>query len=99
MFRLFSPKAHRSPARYRQSLTVMSVDHGAKTVLLDSRSEQFFALDHTGRRIWSLIAEPMTSEEVVAALRGEFEVSDEELAADVESFLAELAHARLVEAE
>jgi hypothetical protein len=97
MFNLFTPKARR-PWRYRQSTEVMAVDHGAKTVLLDSRSEQFFALDQTAGRIWSLVAQPRTLTEIVADLGAEFDVPEAELAADVDAFLTEMSRAKLVEA-
>jgi hypothetical protein len=87
----------RPPSRFRRSSQVAKVDHGEKTVLLDSRSEQFYALDETGQLVWALMAEPRTAAEIVASLRRTFEVPEEQVSADVAAFLADLERARLIE--
>lgn len=75
----------------------MSVEHGQKTVLLDPSSEQFYALDETAQRIWSLIESPRAADEIVASLKAEFSAAEPELAADVSAFLDEMSQMRLVE--
>lgn len=90
-------KYDRAVARYRQAPTVTGVIHGTKTVLLDSRSEQFFSLDETGQYIWSLLAIPRNRGEIVAELRQQFAVPEHEIVDDVDAFMASLEHTRLVE--
>jgi hypothetical protein len=98
--KLFSNPANspssRSP-RYRQRATVTGIDHGAATVLLDSRSEQFYSLDETGRQIWSLMATPQTQGEIVATIGARFGVSEDQVSPDVAEFLAELERIKLIE--
>jgi Coenzyme PQQ synthesis protein D (PqqD) len=98
--RLFSRRSSTVPfehGRFRRSAQVTQVDHGEKTVLLDARSEQFFSLDETGRRIWGIIAGPSTAAEVVATLRQTFDVPADQIAADVAAFLNDLERERLIE--
>lgn len=84
--------------RYRQRPTVTSIDHGAVTILLDSRSEQFYSLDETGRQIWALMATPRTEGEIVDSIVSRFGVSAEQVTSDVSEFLSELEQIRLIDA-
>lgn len=97
---LFSSSANSPPppsARYRQRATVTGIDHGAVTVLLDSRSEQFYSLDETGRQIWSLMATPQTQSQIVSSIGARFGVPEDQVAPDVSEFLAELERIKLIE--
>lgn len=92
------PTATAPHARFRQSLSVTSVAHGDKTVLLDSRSEQFFSLDETGQEIWTMIASPRTKDEIVTLLCQRFGAPVDQVTADVAEFLGELQRVKLIEA-
>lgn len=98
LFRSRTATAPTASARFRQSLSVTSVAHGDKTVLLDSRSEQFFSLDETGREIWEMIGVPRTNGEIVAALCQRFAAPVDQVTADVAEFLAEMHRVGLIEA-
>ena len=84
-------------SRFRRSAHVTNVDHGDKTVLLDARSEQFFSLDETGRVIWTMMATPRTTAEIVAGLRERFDVPTEQAASDVAEFMVEMEREGLIE--
>ena len=65
-------------------------------VILHSESEQYFGLNEVGTRLWDSLEEPRTVDELVATIREDFDVSEEQSRRDVESFLADLEGADLV---
>jgi hypothetical protein len=62
-----------------------------EAIVLTPQNSKIHSFNETGSRIWELLAEEPTVEEVVAQIRGEFEVSEEQAQADVTAFLEELA--------
>ncbi len=91
----------RSAARGRAPLTparhVVSTAHGHRTVLLDSRSGHYYGLDEVGSRIWSLAGAGLTPTTISEKLAQEYDAPVEQLAQDVETFLADLKRSRLLE--
>ena len=69
---------------------------GGETVILDLDSGTYFGLDPVGARIWDLIGDGKSLGEIRAALLAEYDVGEEELAADTERLLAELRSNGLV---
>lgn len=66
-------------------------------VILHSGSEKYFGLNEVGTRLWESLEEPRTIDELVVGIREEFDVSEEQSRKDVESFVADLEAADLVE--
>src|SRR5215218_2107048 len=64
--------------------------------LLNTRTEEYFSLNEVGARVWELIDGQRTVGEIVAVLRGEYEVGEAELRADVDELLVDLAAAQLI---
>lgn len=67
-----------------------------ETVIMDLRSSQYFTLDDVATRIWQLINESCSPEEVLARLLDEYEVSEEELRGDIETLLSHLLDEGLI---
>lgn len=65
-------------------------------VILNMKGNNYLSLDHIGRRIWELIAVPVTVADLCRQLATEFQGTDEQIAADVLSFLARLEAEGLV---
>jgi len=72
-------------AQVDESLIMMSVEQG-----------MYFGLEGVGPRIWALLEQPRTVDEICAALMEEFEIDAEACRTDVLGFLHELADARLL---
>ncbi len=87
-----SGRARLTPARH-----VVSTAHGDRTVLLDSRSGHYYGLDEVGSRIWSLAGAGLTPTTISEKLAQEYDAPVEQLAQDVETFLADLKRSRLLE--
>ena len=59
--------------------------------------ECIYVLNGTGARIWDLLAEPATAEQLARTIANEFEVSLEGAAQDVSEFLESLLSGGLVQ--
>lgn len=66
-------------------------------VLLDRATEQYLTLRDVAARIWELIAEGLTPGEIVDRLYDEYDVTREQLMADVTAQLKTWLHQRLIE--
>ena len=65
-------------------------------VMLDPAKSRYFGLDPIGRRVWELLDQPKSVEQLCAELEGEFEVSPAACRTDVLALLEQLAEADLV---
>ena len=69
---------------------------GEELVLLDYEGEVYYGLDPIGARIWELFRTGRTLGEIVETLLAEYDVTREELAADLESLVEDLEKNGLV---
>lgn len=77
--------------------TVVSTSLGSGLALLDLRTKEYFSLDPVGAFIWETLRRPQRQDELVAAVVGEYDVSPETCAAEVEAFIEALRDADLIE--
>jgi hypothetical protein len=82
--------------RYRPSDQVIFRSVGDDLVLLDFSRGLYYALDPVGARIWELLHEERTVEEIVAAIVSEYEVDAATAEGDVRRLIEELAERELV---
>jgi hypothetical protein len=68
-----------------------------EAIVLELESGTYFGLDEVGARVWRLIAEGTSRDDIVARLMTEYDVEEPRLRADLDGLLAELARRRLVE--
>lgn len=69
---------------------------GDETVLLELGSGRYYGLDPIGTRLWQLLVEMKSTEDVVAAASEEFDVAPAQLAKDIATLVSELAARKLV---
>ena len=67
-----------------------------EAVLLNLKSGMYFGLDSVGTRIWHLIVEKEKLRDVAQSIVAEFDVSEEQCAADLLSLVAKLESQDLV---
>jgi hypothetical protein len=82
--------------RFRRSAGALSAVHADRTVLLDLGSEEYFALDEVGARIWELLERAPTLDEVAHDLADRYDAPVAEIRADAEAFLDGLRRQGLV---
>ena len=65
-------------------------------MLVHLDSNQIYTLNATGGRFWELLSETSDREAVENTLRAEFDVSEDDLHAEIDRLLAELEQLELV---
>ena len=75
----------------------VSSDLGGEVAILDLKAGVYYGLDAVGARIWSLIQEPRTVNEIRDILLEEYEVEPERCERDLLVLLRRLADEGLVE--
>jgi len=75
---------------------VLHQELGGETVLLNLANESYFGLDEVGTRIWQVLAETNSANDVIKCLVDEYEVSEDQLRIDVEKLIGELVAGGLV---
>ena len=65
-------------------------------MLLHTRTEQYFALNEVGARLWALTDGRRNVADILAILREEYDVDQAELQTDVEELLIELVTNQLI---
>ena len=71
---------------------------GSEMVLLDYDRGIYYGLNPVGARMWQLMAEGATMEQIVEVLAGEYEVAAATLAGDLDALLRDLEAKELVQA-
>ena len=75
----------------------VSSDLGGEVAILDLKAGVYYGLDAVGARIWSLIQEPRTVNEIRDILLEEYEVEPERCERDLLALLRRLAAEGLIE--
>jgi hypothetical protein len=75
----------------------VSSDLGGEVAILDLKAGVYYGLDAVGARIWSLIEEPRTVNEIRDILSEEYDVEPERCERDLLALLRRLADEGLVE--
>jgi len=86
-------------ALIRRNPGAISSDLDGEVVILDMESGKYHGLDTTGTRIWELLEDPITFDEIVLKLMTEYSVEQEQCTTDVKEFIYQMMDSGLVEAE
>lgn len=82
--------------RLRISSQALARQVGEELVLLDLASGTYFGLNPVGSRIWALLDQVVSIDEICQRLEAEYDVTPEILRDDVESLLMQLLEKGLV---
>jgi hypothetical protein len=85
--------------RWRQGAEVAARRVDDRVVLVNLQTNHIYSLNATGSRLWELLGVARSRDELVAALRDEFDVAPAQLEHETDSLLAELQQASLVTGE
>ncbi len=77
----------------------VSCDLAGEAAILNLKSGTYYGLDPVGARIWNLVHEPRTVNEVRDVILNEFDVEPERCERDVHALLQRLAAAGLIEVQ
>ena len=79
--------------------SAISSELDGEAVILDMESGKYHSLDSTGTRIWTLLEDKITLDEIVLQLIGEYSVEREQCTTEVEEFINRMVDLGLAEAE
>jgi hypothetical protein len=82
--------------RYQQRPTVEAAPLEDGMILLDPDTNQFSVLNQTATAIWTSVAKPATSDEIVAEIRMRFAEVDGSVLSDVEEALRQMVERGLI---
>lgn len=85
-----------TPARFRASADALATRVGDEIVLVHTATNQIYALNRTGARVWELLCGELPRGEIEARLGEEFDAARAELSADVGHLIASLLDSRLI---
>src|SRR2546428_13535401 len=77
----------------------VSADLAGEAAILNLRSGVYYGLDAVGARIWSLIQEPKTVEDIRDTILNEYDVEPERCESDLLQLLRQLAAEGLIEVQ
>ncbi|WP_116041808.1 PqqD family protein [Amycolatopsis palatopharyngis] len=69
---------------------------GGETIVLNLTTSRYFTITGVGTRVFELLAEDVTLDEIVETISGEYEVEPETARRDIELFLDRLRDAELL---
>ena len=75
----------------------VSSEMGDEAVILHLKAGVYYGLDSVGARIWALIQEPKTVDQIKDAILNEYDVEPDQCERDVLALLDELAAEDLIE--
>ncbi len=88
----------KSKTKYvRNSRTISGRLHD-ELVMMDIEQGKYFSLNPVATRIWDLLEEQMTMEEICIDLQEEYDIDKETCKNDVQSYLSEMVKLRLITA-
>jgi coenzyme PQQ synthesis protein D (PqqD) len=86
-------------SRLIKNPAVVCTDMDEGGVLLDLETTAYYSLNRTALRIWNLIEQAPTLDEVATRLTSEFAVDYEQALASAKRLVATLEHERLIRTE
>jgi hypothetical protein len=92
------------PARQKSAViklvpakNVVSIVHGTRTVLMDTKHGHYWGLDDVGSRIWMLAREGYSVAAITHKLSDEYDAPEAQLQRDVQRFVASMCEMKLLE--
>jgi hypothetical protein len=82
--------------RIRRNSDILTAQLDEMLLMMSVEQGKYFGLNGAGPRIWELLEQPLTEDELVAALLDEYEVTREICVTEVAAFLAGLRERHLL---
>ncbi len=79
------------------SPSAISTELEGEAVILDTAASEYYGLNEVGTRIWSLLQEPKTLDEIVDVLLEEYSVDRDQCEDDVRELLNQMTEKNLLE--
>lgn len=73
--------------KYYRNLKIVDGELDDNQVMMHLEKGKYFGLNKVGKRIWELVEQPKSLDEIIVALLSEYNVSEEQCQQEVKSFL------------
>ena len=83
--------------KYKRNAKTISGRLHDELIMMDIEQGKYFSLNPVATRIWDLLAEPATIEEICSVLTEEYDVSDEQCGTEVSEYLDQMIRLGLAE--
>ena len=83
--------------KYRRTDQVLSSAINSEHILLSLETNSYYGLEEVSSKIWELLKSPMSLDDIIHSLIGEYEVSKESCKQDTLLFLNALREENLIE--
>lgn len=77
--------------------SAISTDLEGEAVILDTTASEYYGLNEVGTRVWTLLQEPKTLDEIVDALLEEYSVDRDQCEEDVKELIDQMMEKDLLE--
>ena len=82
--------------KYLRDPGLVTTEMDGDLVMMSIEAGAYFGVGGIGPRLWELLAEPVTIDEMVAAICAEYDVDAETCRPDIQAFVDDLAGNKLV---
>ncbi len=82
--------------KYVQNKEIFTTDLQDSLMMMSVQSGKYFELNPVSKRIWELLDQPQTEEQIIVKLLEEFDVSEEECRNDVSEHLELLLNKKIL---
>jgi hypothetical protein len=73
--------------KYYRNLKIIDGELDDNQVMMHLEKGKYFGLNKVGKRIWQLVEQPKSLDEIIVALLSEYDVSEEQCRQEVKNFL------------
>jgi hypothetical protein len=81
---------------YIRNLNILTGSLHDQLVMLDIQKGKYFSLNPVATRIWQMLDQPLSLDEMCSRLLDEYEVEPNQCRIDVEGYLLEMIHLELI---
>ncbi len=82
--------------KYYKNNEILDGNLEGSLVMMDIQKGKYFSLNPVGKRIWEMIEQPKSFDEIINLLQAEFEVTPEQCSSEVIEFLAKMEKSGIV---
>lgn len=82
--------------KYVQNKDILTTELEESLMMMSIEAGKYFELNPVSKRIWELVDEPKSEEEIIAILLSEYDVSEEQCRAEVPEHLSLLEQKKII---
>ena len=82
--------------KYFRNNEILDGNLEGNLVMMDIQKGKYFSLNPVGKRIWEIIEQPKSFDEITDLLQAEFDVTAEQCRSEVEEFLLKMEKSGII---